>query len=176
MVYLDNSATTKPCETAIKYINNSLQNNWGNPSSLHILGLNAEIDVTKSREAIAKTISARADEIIFTGSGTEANNTAIMSVQNSRNKKIITTKIEHPSVLQTFKRLENFGFETVYIDIDKEGIIDIAALEKELDQNVALVSVMLVNNEIGTIQPITEISRLVRSHCPNAFADSENVR
>lgn len=176
LVYLDNSATTKPCETAIKYINNSLLNNWGNPSSLHSLGLDAELEVTKARETIAKSISARADEIIFTGSGTEANNTAIMSVLNSRNKKIITTKIEHPSVLQTFKRLEAHGFEAVYLDVDNNGIIDINQLESELNSNTAFVSIMLVNNEIGSIQPIAEISKLIRRLSPNALLHCDAVQ
>jgi len=176
IIYLDNSATTKPCKTSIEYINNSLCNNWGNPSSLHSLGINAELDINSAREEIAKLICARADEIIFTGSGTEANNTAIMAVANSRNKRIITTKIEHPSVLQTFKRLELNGFENIQIGIDNQGIIDISQLEKELNNNTALVSVMLVNNEIGSIQPIAQISKLVRKLSPNALIHCDAVQ
>ena len=163
LVYLDNSATTKPCETAIKYINNSLLNNWGNPSSLHSLGLDAELEVTKARETIAKSISARADEIIFTGSGTEANNTAIMSVLNSRNKKIITTKIEHPSVLDSCKQLEElFGFEVTYLDVDKYGKINLEQLKNSLRKDTILVSIMAVNNEMGSIQDIKSISKIIK--------------
>ncbi len=176
IIYLDNSATTKPCEKAIEYINNSLCKNWGNPSSLHLLGVNAEIDMNNAREKIAKLISAKPNDIIFTASGTEANNTAILSIANSRNKKLITAKIEHPSVLETFKRLELLGFNVVQIGTDTEGIIDINQLEKELTNDTAMVSVMLVNNEIGSIQPIAEISKLVRKFSPNALIHCDAVQ
>ncbi len=176
IIYFDNSATTKPCKTAIEYINKALNENWGNPSSLHALGLEAEISVSSARAAIAKRISAREDEIIFTGSGTEANNTALMSVLNSRKKKIITTKIEHPSVLETAKRLQNQGFTVINIGCDSDGVIDLKGLEAELDGDVALVSIMLVNNEIGTIQPVGDAVKLIRKLSPDALIHCDAVQ
>ena len=176
VIYLDNSATTKPCKTAIEYVNRALIDNWGNPSSLHSLGLEAELSLNSARESIAKKISARADEIIFTGSGTEANNTALMTVLNSRKRKIITTAIEHPSVLQTAKKLENQGFELVIIGCDNKGVVNLNELEKALDDNVAIVSIMLVNNEVGTIQPISDAVKLVRKLSPNALIHCDAVQ
>ena len=176
IIYLDNSATTKPCERSVECINNALKSFWGNPSSLHSLGLDAELEVDETRSILAKMISANKDEIIFTGSGTEANNTAIMSVSSSRNKKIITTRIEHPSVLETVKRLEEKGFEVAYISCDKNGIIKLDELEKTLDDSVCLVSIMLVNNEVGTIQPIAEASKLIKKLAPNALFHCDAVQ
>ncbi len=176
VIYLDNSATTKPCKTAIEYINRALNENWGNPSSLHSLGLDAELSVNSARLSLAKLISAREDEIIFTGSGTEANNTAFMTVLNSRKRKIITTAIEHPSVLETAKRLKNQGFELVVIGCDQNGVINLCELKNALDDNVALVSIMLVNNEVGTIQPIAEAVKLIKKNAPNALIHCDAVQ
>lgn len=178
IIYLDNSATTKPCKKAIEYINDALCKNWGNPSSLHTLGLDAELTVDKTRETIAKQISATPDEIIFTGSGTEANNTAIMSAvsRKSRGNRIITTKIEHPSVLETVKRLEAFGFEILYLDTDKNGIISLEQLKNFLNEKTVLVSIMLVNNEIGSIEPIGEASKLIKNLSPNALFHCDAVQ
>lgn len=176
IIYLDNSATTKPCEKAINSINKALNLVWGNPSSLHSLGIDAQIEVDEARRLIAKSICAKEEEIVFTGSGTEANNTAIMSVLKSRKKKVITTLIEHPSVLETFKRLEDEGFEVVRLSCKKDGIIDLSELEKELDDNVCLVSIMLVNNEIGSVQPISEASKLIKKLAPNALFHCDAVQ
>ena len=176
LVYLDNSATTRPCKTAVDYINRALTQNWGNPSSLHGLGISAEAEVTAAREEIAKKISARPDEIIFTGGGTEANNTAVMSAAGGRYKKVITTAVEHPSVLQTVKRLENVGFEVVRIGCDGRGVIDLKELEGALGGEAALVSIMLVNNELGSIQPVADAVRLVRKLSPNALFHCDAVQ
>ncbi len=178
MVYLDNSATTKPSETAVEYINNALLNVWGNPSSLYRLGMDAEMLVSDARECIAKSINATENEIIFTGSGTEANNTAVMSAfyKKAQGNKIITSSIEHPSVLETVKRLEDNGFEVVRLGVDKNGIVDMDRLESELDSKTVLVSIMLVNNEIGSIQPIKEISRLIKTKAPRALFHCDAVQ
>jgi len=178
IIYLDNSATTKPCKTALEYMNKALIECWGNPSSLHTLGIESEMLVTEARSAAAKAISAREDEIIFTGSGTEANNTAILSAISriKTGNKIITSKIEHPSVLETVKRLESFGFEIAYVGCNSEGIVDLNELETLLDSKTVLVSIMLVNNEIGTVQPISEISKLIRKNSPNAFFHCDAVQ
>lgn len=176
LIYLDNSATTKPCKTACDYINRALTENWGNPSSLHMMGMNAEILVSDARNVLAKKISASPDEIIFTGSGTEANNTAIGAAAKSRKRKIITSKIEHPSVLEPIKNLEEQGFEVVRIGCNGEGVIDLEEFESALDENVSLVSIMLINNEIGTVQPIEEMVKLTRKSAPNALFHCDAVQ
>lgn len=176
IVYLDNSATTKPSKKAVEYINNALCENWGNPSSLHLVGINAETVVSDSRKAVAKMLCCREDEIIFTSCGTEANNTALMTVKNSRNKKIITTVLEHPSVLETLKVLEAQGFTVVKLSPNSEGVIDLSELEANLDPSVCLVSIMLVNNEIGSVQPVKEAVSLTRKLAPNALFHCDAVQ
>lgn len=176
IIYLDNSATTKPCKTACNYINKALTETWGNPSSLHMLGIEAEMAVTDARTLIARKIAALPEEIIFTGSGTEANNTVVSAVRTSRNKKIITTLIEHPSVLEPIKKLEEQGFEVVRLGCDSNGIISLEELKNALDSNVCLVSIMLVNNEIGSIQPIAEVTRLVKQIAPSALIHCDAVQ
>ena len=178
IIYLDNSATTKPCEKAIKYINNALTATWGNPSSLHILGMQAENIVTNARNATAKLISAKPSEIIFTSCGTEANNTALMSVlaRKNRGNRIITTAIEHHSVLETAKRLEGLGFEVIYLKPNSRGVINLCELENALNDKTLLVSIMLVNNEIGTIQPISDAVKLTKRLSPNAYFHCDAVQ
>ncbi len=178
LIYLDNSATTKPSKRAVEYINRALCDIWGNPSSLHTLGMDAENLVDKARETIARLISAEKEEICFTASGTEANNTAIMSCLKRRGfgNRVITTKIEHPSVLETVKRLESEGFEVVLLDADKDGIVDMQKLKSALNEKTILVSVMLVNNEIGSVQPIAEIGKLVREYSKKALFHCDAVQ
>ncbi len=178
LIYLDNSATTKPSKKAIEYINRALCDTWGNPSSLHTLGMDAENLVDKARQTIAGLISAEKDEIIFTASGTEANNTAIMSCLKRRGfgNRVITTKIEHPSVLETVKRLEAEGFEVILLDTDKDGIVDMTQLKSCLNEKTILVSVMLVNNEIGSLQPIAEIGKLVKEFSKKALFHCDAVQ
>lgn len=178
LIYLDNSATTKPSKRAVEYINKALLDIWGNPSSLHTLGMDAENLVDKAKEVTAKFISADKGEIFFTSSGTEANNTAIMSCIKRRGfgNRVITTKIEHPSVKETVKRLSDEGFEVVLLDTDKNGIVDIKALKNALNDKTIFVSVMLVNNEIGSIQPIAEIGKLVRENAKKALFHCDAVQ
>ncbi len=177
LIYLDNSATTKPCDKAIEYMNACLKTTWGNPSSLHRLGMEAEIVLNDARENIAKFIKASPDEIIFTGSGTEANNTAIMSVADKKwGNRVITTEIEHPSVLETVKRLEEKGFEVIKLKTDSEGVISLDELKDALTAKTVLVSIMLVNNEIGSIQPIKEAVKLVKSLSPKAVFHCDAVQ
>ena len=178
IIYLDNSATTKPCERAIEYINKALTDNWGNPSSLHILGMNAEDIVNASRKSVAKMLSAKDSEIIFTSCGSEANNMALMSVlaRKNRGNRIITTTIEHPSVLETAKRLEGYGFEVVYLKPQNNGVISLDDLKAALNDKTLLVSIMLVNNEIGTIQPIEEAARLTKQLSPFAYFHTDAVQ
>ncbi len=177
IIYLDNSATTKPSNRAIEYMNSALITNWGNPSSLHKLGMDAETVVNRARNTLAKYIKADPQEIIFTGSGTEANNTAIMSVANKRwGKRVITSKIEHPSVLETVKRLENLGFEVIRLSVDQKGVISLEELKNALNDKTVLVSLMLVNNEIGSVQPIAEASKLIKRLSPKALFHCDAVQ
>lgn len=157
IVYFDNSATTKPCEKAIEYVNNALSCNWGNPSSLHMLGINAETEISLARRLVAKTINAAEEEIFFTSGGTEANNLALIGAAVARKKRgnrIVTTAIEHPSVLETLRHLEKEGFEVIRIMPDKTGTIGPEQIQEAVNSQTVLVSIMLVNNEIGTIQPL----------------------
>lgn len=178
MVYLDNSSTTMPCERAVSYINKALTECWGNPSSLHVLGMEAELALINARETVARTLNADTDSIFFTGSGTEANNTALMSALKSKKRggRVIITSIEHPSVLQCGERLEAEGLEVVYIKPDKSGKIPLSALENALDSNTVLVSMMLVNNETGAIQPVKEAAGLVKRTVPSALFHCDAVQ
>ena len=178
IVYLDNSATTKPCVKAVEYINNALCENWGNPSSLHLMGMNAEIAVSEARESVATFLHCREDEIFFTSCGTESNNTAIMSIKYKKHngKRIITTAIEHPSVLKPIKALEKEGYEVIYLHPAKNGVISVEELKNNLNSDTCLVSIMLVNNEIGSIQPIIEAAELTKRIAPNALFHTDAVQ
>ena len=163
-VYLDNSATTKPCDSAIKKLNTALIENWGNPSSLHTHGVNAEIAVSDVRDAVAKMLGCKQKEIYFTSGGTEANNIAIFGAARAmqrRGKKIITTAVEHSSVLEPFKALGEEGFEVVYIKPNFDGNISIESFENAIDKDTVLVSSMLVNNETGAIFPVEKIKKII---------------
>ncbi len=178
MIYLDNSATTKPCKKAVEYLNIALQENWGNPSSLHILGMNAEDTVIASRKAVAKNLNAKENEIIFTSCGSEANNMAFMSAlyRKNRGNRIITTTIEHPSVLEAAKRMETLGFEVIYLKPSPNGVISLDDLKSALNEKTLLVSIMLVNNEIGSIQPIEEAAKLTKQLSPFAYFHTDAVQ
>ena len=178
IVYLDNSATTKPCVKAVEYINNALCENWGNPSSLHLMGMNAEIAVSEARGSVATFLHCREDEIFFTSCGTESNNTAIMSIKYKKHngKRIITTAIEHPSVLEPIKALEKEGYEVIYLHPAKNGVISVEELKNNLNSDTCLVSIMLVNNEIGSIQPIIEAAELTKRIAPNALFHTDAVQ
>lgn len=165
-VYLDNSATTKPTPEVIAAINRAYSDCYGNPSSLHRKGLEAEKILSHSRRLIASALGTTSEEIVFTSGGTESNNLAISGFLKKAkhiNKQVVTTQIEHPSVLNVFKELEQNGFEVTYLNVDNSGILDLNEAQAVLEKNPALISVMLVNNETGAIQPITEIVKLIRS-------------
>lgn len=140
---------------------------FGNPSSLHQIGGEADKLLIKARKQIADLLAIKANEIIFTSGGTESNNLAIKGaalMYKNRGTHIITTDIEHASVRETFEQLEELGFDVTYIPVDEEGRINVADIEKAISQNTILVSVMHVNNEVGTIQPIEEIGHLLKKH------------
>ena len=165
-VYLDNSSTTKPCAASIKAITSALENDWGNPSSLHILGFEAEKLIKTARGAVADVIHASTDEIYFTGSGTAGNNTAILGAAEARKKRgrrIVTTAVEHPSVLEPMRELEARGFEVIYLKPDKSGAVTEGQIKAAVDSNTVLVSIMLVNNETGAIMPIKAAREAIKS-------------
>ena len=156
-VYLDNSSTTKPCAASIEAIKTALVTDWGNPSSLHLLGFEAEKRIKAVRGSVAATLRANPDEIYFTGSGTEGNNTAIFGAVEARKKRgncIVTTAVEHPSVLEPMRALENQGFEVIYLKPDKSGSITENQIIEAVNEKTILVSIMLVNNETGAIMPV----------------------
>ena len=159
-------------------MNKAVAENWGNPSSLHILGMNAEIAVDDARKCVAKVIGSMPKEIIFTSCGTEANNMAIMSALRRKNRgnRIITTAIEHPSVLMAIESLKDFGFEVISLKPDNKGVISLCDLENTLNDKTVLVSIMLVNNETGAIEPVKEAVELTRKKAPNAFFHCDAVQ
>jgi cysteine desulfurase len=164
-VYLDYNATTPVAPEVADAIEPYLREHFGNPSSSHIYGQRAKQAVDQAREEVATLIGARPEEIVFTGCATEANNLAILGVARAlggQKKHLITSAIEHPSVMQPFLRLRDEGWEVSILPVDNTGRVDPQAVERALRPDTALVSVMHANNEVGTIQPIAEIARLTR--------------
>ena len=167
MIYFDNAATTKIYDDALTSYVQVSQKFFGNPSSLHQLGVDAYQVLTKARAQVASLLSVLPEEIFFTSGGTESNNWAIKGTALEKSvfgKHIITTKIEHPSVLQTCKQLERFGFEVTYLDADSKGIVNVEQLKESLRKETILVSVMAVNNEVGAVQPIAEIAKVLEEY------------
>ena len=167
MIYFDNAATTKIYDDALTSYVQVSQKFFGNPSSLHQLGVDAFQVLTKARAQVASILSVQPEEIFFTSGGTESNNWAIKGTALEKSvfgKHIITTKIEHPSVIQTCKQLERFGFEVTYLDVDSKGIVSIDQLKESLRKDTILVSVMAVNNEVGAVQPIAEIAKVLEEY------------
>lgn len=176
-VYLDNAATTPMDPKVIEKISSEMTNDFGNASSQHAFGRKARQVVEAARHQLAETINAEDKEIIFTSGGSESNNTAIFGTARARKKigkKIITTKIEHPSVLNPMKRLAQEGYEIVYLDVDEAGHINLKDLKRELTPDTILVSVMAVNNEVGSIMPLKEIGELVKDS--NAYFHVDDVQ
>ena len=167
MIYFDNAATTKIYDDALTSYVQVSQKFFGNPSSLHQLGVDAFQVLTKARAQVASLLSVQPEEIFFTSGGTESNNWVIKGTALEKSvfgKHIITTKIEHPSVIQTCKQLERFGFEVTYLDVDSNGIVNVDQLKESLRKDTILVSVMAVNNEVGAVQPIAEIANVLEEY------------
>ena len=165
-IYLDNSATTKPYPEVVDKMVVALTNQYGNPSAIYKKGIEVEREIKEIRRNIARSLGAKETEIYFTSGGTECNNTIIRSVANlnkKTKKHIISTCIEHPSVLNTLKDLEEQGFEVTYLPVDSQGKISIDDLKNAIKDDTFLVSTMHVNNEIGAIQPIEEIGKYLKT-------------
>lgn len=179
LIYLDNSSTTKPCDSAVNEAVRAMCENWGNPSSLHRLGVEAEETVNSTRGAIADMLGCRADEIYFTGSGTEANNLCIMGAAESmkrRGNRIITTSVEHPSVLSTCSHLEQNGFEVIRIKPRSDGHVYAEDILSAVNDKTVLVTMMLVNNETGCIFPVQKVSEGLKSMGSKALLHSDCVQ
>jgi len=165
MIYFDNSATTAPDESVLTSFIEVNKRFFANPASIHLAGKEAETLLERSREQILSIIGAPDGELIFTSGGTEANNLAVIGFAralHARGNHLITTKIEHPSVLHSMEYLEMQGFEVDYLSVDEQGMISVEELKSKLRKDTILVSIMHVNNEIGTIQPIAECARLIK--------------
>ena len=162
-IYFDNSATTKPYKSVCDTMSEVMSEFYGNPSSLHRKGKMSEDLMESCRETIAKSIGAKSEEIIFTSGGTESDNLAIIGycmANKRRGNRLVTSKIEHPAVLESFKHLEAMGFEVVYADVSEDGIVDVEKLKEIITDGTLLVSIMHVNNETGAVQPVEEIGKI----------------
>lgn len=178
MIYFDNSATTKPYPEVIESFIKVSTDYFGNPSSLHGLGVQAEKLLSAARKQMAELLKVKSSEIYFTSGGTESNNLAIKGVAQAyanRGKHIITTAIEHPSVGDACHSLEEQGFELTYLPVDEQGRISLSELELALREDTILVSIMHVNNEVGSIQPIAEIGSLLKRY-PKALFHVDHVQ
>lgn len=164
-IYLDNAATTKPLEAVVALFVESEKENFANPNSIHALGVLNANQLQKSRESILNSFKLKKHKVIFTSSSTEANNLAIKGYclkYSNRGKHIITSNIEHPSVLECFNQLkEQFGFEVTILNVNEKGIVEPSKLLEAMRQDTILVSIMALNNEIGSINPIKEIAEIV---------------
>ncbi len=165
-IYLDNNATTKCDEEVLNAMLPYLKEQYGNPSSTYFFGKEVKDDISKARRNIAKLINANENEIIFTSCASESNASAIMNaIRIYPNKKhIITTKVEHASIMETMKYLESIGYNVTYLSVDTFGKINLQELENSITESTCLISIMMANNEIGNIYPIKEIGRIAKKH------------
>ena len=165
--YFDNSATTRVKDEVFKEMIPYLSIEYGNPSSLYSIGRSAKRAISEARRRVASLINCSPEEIYFTSCGSESDNTALKGIAYANKEKgnhIITSKIEHPAILNSCKSLENKGFKISYIDVDKDGMLNLEKLESEITNQTILISIMYANNEIGTIEPIKEIAQIAHSH------------
>ena len=176
-IYFDNAATTKLDDEVLDAMMPYLKENYGNASSIYKLGRESRKALEEAREKIAKILNCKPNEIYFTAGGTESDNTAIKGIARANRKKgnhIITSKIEHPAVLETCKALEREGFEISYISVDENGVVNLEELKKAIKPTTTLITIMFANNEIGTIQPIEEIGKIVKEN--NIYFHTDGVQ
>ena len=177
--YLDNAATTRVLDSVREKMVKVMEEDYGNPSSRHRKGIGAERQVKEAREVIAKTLRVQEKEIIFTSGGTESNNMALIGAALANHRAgnhIISTRIEHASVYQPLSFLENQGFRVTYLDVDREGHIFLEQLSEAIGPDTILVSVMYVNNEIGAVEPVGEIGRLIKEKNPAAVFHVDGIQ
>ena len=179
MIYLDNSATTKPCAEAVTAMTTALTEGWANPSALYGFGIDAAHALRDARIQVAAAMGAEHDRVFFTSGGTEADNWAIFGAAKrygKKNKHIITTAIEHHAILNCMKELEAQGFEVTYLQPDELGRITLASLREALRKDTILVSIMMVNNEVGSVMPISQMAKLTHKVCPDAIFHTDAVQ
>ena len=179
MIYLDNSATTKPCVEAVDAMMKAMTEDWANPSALYNFGIETGRQLRAARHAVAAAMGAEPDRVFFTSGGTEADNWAIFSTVKrfgKRGRHIITTAIEHHAVLNCMKELEAQGFEVTYLQPDATGTVTLEALKGALRKDTILVSVMMVNNEVGSVMPIAQMAKLTHKMCPDAVFHTDAVQ
>ena len=179
MIYLDNSATTKPCTEAVEAIHKALTENWANPSALYGFGIDAARLLRTARHQVAAAMGAEPDRVFFTSGGTEADNWAIFGTikrMGKRGKHIITTAIEHHAILNCMKELESQGFEVTYLQPDVLGRITLDSLKAALRKDTIFVSIMMVNNEVGSVMSIEKMAKLTHRMCPDAIFHTDAVQ
>ena len=179
MIYLDNSATTKPCAEAVEAMTLALTENWGNPSALYEFGIDTAKKLRAARHQVAAAMGAEPDRVFFTSGGTEADNWAIFSTAKrfgKKNKHIITTAVEHHAILHAMAELETQGFEITYLQPDELGRISLESLKAALRKDTILVSIMMVNNESGAVMPIDKMAKLTHKLCPDAIFHTDAVQ
>lgn len=177
--YLDNAATTKCSKRAADLMMKLLTKDYGNPSSMHTMGAKAEIYVKDARKKIAKTLKAEEKEIVFTSGGTEANNMAVLGAVEANKRAgnhIITTSVEHASVGEPMRRLEELGYRVTYLPVNAYGVFSLQALEDALDEETILVSLIYVNNEIGSIQPVAKAAELIQKKAKGALLHADAIQ
>lgn len=177
--YLDNSATTRCSKRAAEVMGKLLLEDFGNPSSLHLMGVEAENYIKEAKQKIAKTLKAEEKELIFTSGGTESNNLALIGAalaNQRRGKHIITTAIEHASVLAPLEYLKEQGFSVTYLKVDADGLISLEELREAVTEETILVSIMMVNNEIGAVEPIEEAAKIIKAKNPNTLLHVDAIQ
>lgn len=179
MIYLDNSATTKPCIQAVEAMTKAMTENWGNPSALYNFGIDTARELRSARHQVAAALGAEPDRVFFTSGGTEADNWAVFGTvkrMGKRGKHIITTAMEHHAILNCTKDLEAQGYEVTYLKPDSMGRITVEDLKSALRKDTILVSVMMVNNEVGSVMPISQMAKLTHKLCPDAIFHTDAVQ
>ena len=179
MIYLDNSATTKPCKEAVAAMTKAMTEDWGNPSALYGFGIDAARQLRQARHTVAAALGAEPDRVFFTSGGTEADNWAVFGTARrlgKRGRHIITTAIEHHAILNCMKELEGQGFAVTYLQPDSLGRISVEDLKAALRKDTILVSIMMVNNEVGSVMPIARMAKLTHRLCPDAIFHTDAVQ
>ena len=179
MIYLDNSATTKPCPEAVEAMTKALTEHWGNPSALYGFGIDTAKLLRQARQTVAAAMGAEPDRVFFTSGGTEADNWAVFGTvkrMGKRGRHIITTAMEHHAILNCMADLESRGFEVTYLKPDSMGRVSAADLKAALRKDTILVSIMMVNNEVGSVMPIAQMAKLTHRLCPDAIFHTDAVQ
>ena len=179
MIYLDNSATTKPCIQAVEAMTKAMTENWGNPSALYNFGIDTARELRSARHQVAAALGAEPERVFFTSGGTEADNWAVFGTvkrMGKRGKHIITTAMEHHAILNCTKDLEAQGYEVTYLKPDSMGRITVEDLKSALRKDTILVSIMMVNNEVGSVMPISQMAKLTHKLCPDAIFHTDAVQ